>query len=175
MKPQEVGWSGKYLRSLLTQSFWATKQKYLSIFPRIRVFSKVVFHAGVPINQTNDFIHINTSFANKCLYNQSYGLSGSHVWMWELDHKEGWTSKNWCFWIVMLKKTLQSPLDCREIKTVNPKGNQPWIVTGRTDDEAEAPILWPPDVKNCLIRKNPNSGKDWQQENKRMTEDEIVR
>ena len=88
----------------------------------------------------------------------------SHVWVWELDHTEGWAPKNWCFWIVVLKKTLESPLDCRKIKAVNPKGNQPWIVIGRADAEAEALILWPPNVKSQLIGKDPDAGKDWGQE-----------
>ena len=92
--------------------------------------------------------------------------------MWELDHKEGWVLKNWCFLTVMLGQTLESPLDCKEIKPVNPKGNQPWIFTGRTDTEAL--ILWPPDVKNRLTWKDPDSGKDLRQEEKRMTEDEMV-
>ena len=99
-------------------------------------------------------------------YSQSYGFSGSHVWMWELDYKEGWAPNNGCFWTVVLEKTLQSPLDCRKIKPVNPEGNQPWIFIGRTG--AEAPILWPPDVKNWLTRKGPDAGKDWRQEEKRM-------
>ena len=94
----------------------------------------------------------------------SYGFFSSHVWMWELDYKESWALKNWCFWIVVLEKTLESPLDCKKIKPVNPKGNQSWIFTGRTD--AEAPILWPPDAKNWLIRKDPDTGKDWRQKEK---------
>ena len=94
---------------------------------------------------------------------QSYGFSSSHVWMWELDHEEGWTSKKWCFWTVVLQKTLESPLDCKEIKPVNPKGNQSWILIGRT--EAEAPILW----KSWLIRQEPDAGKDWRQEETGMT------
>ena len=105
---------------------------------------------------------------------QSYGFSSSHIWMWELDHKEGWALKNWCFWTVVLEKTFQSPLDCKEIKPVNPKGNQFWIFIGRTDAEAEAPIFWPPDAKSRLIRKDPNAGKDWSQEEKGTTEDELV-
>ena len=109
------------------------------------------------------------------LYSQSYGFTSSHVQMWELDHKEGWALKNWWFWTVVLGKTLESPLDCMEIKPVSPKGNQHWIFTGRTDAEAEAPILWPPDVKSQLIRKDPDAGKDWRQEEKGITEDEIVR
>ena len=95
---------------------------------------------------------------------KSYGFSSSHVCMWELDHNKGWVPKNWCFWTVLLKKTLKSPLDCKEIKTVNPKWNQSWVFIGRTDDKAEAPILWPPDVKNWLIGKDPDAGKDWRQE-----------
>ena len=93
-------------------------------------------------------------FASKGPYSQSYGFSTSHVQMWELDHKEGWALKNWCFQTVVLEKTLENPLDCKEIKSVNPKGNQPWIFIGRTDAEAEAPIFWPPDAKSQF------SGKD---------------
>ena len=93
--------------------------------------------------------------------------------MWQLDHK-GWGSKNWCFWTVVLEKTLESPLDCKEIKPVNPQGNQPSIFIGRTDAEAETLILWPPDAKSQLIGKDPDSGKDWEQEKKGMTEDEMV-
>ena len=104
-----------------------------------------------------------------------YGFSKSHLWMWELDHKVGWLLKNWCFQIVVLEKTLGSPLECKEIKPVNPKGNQLWIFIGRTDAETEAPILWPPDVKSWLIGKDLNEGKDWGQEEKGMTEDEMVR
>ena len=92
-----------------------------------------------------------------------------------VDHKEGWMLKNWCCWIEVLEKILESPLDCKEIKPVNPKGNQPWISIGRTDVKAEAPILWPPDVKSWLIRKDSDAGKDWSQEEERATEDEIVR
>ena len=99
--------------------------------------------------------------------------SSSHVWMWELDYKESWASKNWCFWTVVLEKTLESPLDCKEIQPVNPKGNQSWIFIGRTYAEAEAPIFWPHDAKNWLIRKDLDAGKDWRQE-KGVTEDEMV-
>ena len=96
------------------------------------------------------------------------------VWMWELDHKEGWALKNWCFWTVVLEKTLESPLDSMEIKPVNPKGIQSWIFIGRTDVKAEAPILWPPDVKSWITGKDPDGGKDWRWEEKGMTEDEMV-
>ena len=108
---------------------------------------------------------------DKGSYSQSYGFSSSHVWMWELDHKEGWMPKNWCFWTVMLE-TLQRALGCKETKPVNPKGNQPWLSIGRTD--AEAPKLWPPDAKSQLTGKDPDAGKDWRQEEE-MTEDEMVR
>ena len=94
--------------------------------------------------------------------------------MWELNHKEVWAPKNWCFWTVVLEKTLESPLDCKEIQQVNPKGNQPWIFIGRTDAEAEAPILWSSDAKSWLLGKEPDAGKDWRQEDKGMTEDEMV-
>ena len=94
--------------------------------------------------------------------------------MWELNYKEGWAPKNWCFSTVMLEKTLESPLDCKEIKPVNLKGNQPWMFIGRTDVEAETPVLWLPDTESWLIWKDPDAGKDWGQEEKGMTEDEIV-
>ena len=110
-------------------------------------------------------------FTNKSPSSQSYGFSSSHVWMWELDYNESWAPKNWCFWTVVLKK---SPLDCKEIQQVNPKGNQSWIFIERTDAEAETPILWPPDVKSWLIGKDPNAGKDWGQKEKGATEDEMA-
>ena len=111
-------------------------------------------------------------FANKGLYSQNYDFSSSHVWMWELNHKEAWASKNRCLQIVVLEKTLESPLDYKEI---NPKGNQPWIFIVRTDAEAEAPILWSPDVKNWFTGKHPDPGKYWRQEEKGVTEDEVIR
>ena len=111
-------------------------------------------------------------FKDKGPFNQSYGFSGSHVWMWELDRKEGWAPKDWCFRTLALEKTLESPLDSREIKPVNSKGNQSWIFIGKTD--TEAPILWPPDAKNWLIGKDPDSGKDCRREEKETTVDEII-
>ena len=113
-------------------------------------------------------------FVNKVPSSQKYGFSSSHVWMWELDYKESWVPKNWCFWTVVLEETLESPLDYKEIKPVNLKGNQPWIFIGRTDVEAETPILWLPDVKSWLIWKDPDAGKHWGQEEKGTTEDETV-
>ena len=94
--------------------------------------------------------------------------------MWELDHKESWAPKNWCFWTVVLEKTLESPLDYKEIQPVHPKGNQSWVFTGRTDAEAETPTFWPPDAKSWLTGKDPDAGKDWGQEEKEITEDEMV-
>ena len=115
-----------------------------------------------------------TNFADKGLSSQSYGFSSGHVWMWELDYKESWVPKNWCFWTVVLEKTLESSLKCKEIKPAHSKRNQSWIFIGRTDAEAETPILWPPDAKNWLIGKDSDAGKDWRREEKGMTEDEMV-
>ena len=113
-------------------------------------------------------------FADKGLSSQGYGFSSSQVWLWELDYEESWAMKNWCFWTVVLDKTLESPLDCKEIQRVHPKGNHSWVFIGRTDAEAEAPVLWPPDEKNRLTGKDPDAGKDWRWEEKGMTEDEMV-
>ena len=113
-------------------------------------------------------------FVNKDPSSQSYGFSSSHVWMWALDYKESWAPKNWCFWTVALEKTLESPLDNKEIQPIHPKANQTWIFTVRSDAEAETPILWPPEMKNWVIWKDPDAGKDWRQEEKGMTEDEMV-
>ena len=113
-------------------------------------------------------------FANKGPYSQSYGFSSGHIRMWELDYKESWAPKNWCFWTVVLAKTLESPLVCKKIQPVHLKGNQSWIFIRRTDTEAETPILWLPDVKNWLIWKDPDAGKEWGQEEKGMTENKMV-
>ena len=113
-------------------------------------------------------------FANKGPSSQSYHFSSSHIWMWELDYKEGWRPKNWCFWTVALEKTLESPSESKEIQPVHPKEDQSWIFIGRTDAKAETPILWPPDAKNWLIWKDPDPRKDWRQEEKGTTEDEMV-
>ena len=103
-------------------------------------------------------------FVNKGPSSQGYGFSSGHVWMWELDYKESWMQKNWCFWTVVLEKTLESPLDCKEIQPVHPKGDQSWVFIGRTDAEAETPILWPPHMTSWLIGKDPNAWRDWGQE-----------
>ena len=112
-------------------------------------------------------------FANKAPSSQSYGFSDNHVWMWELDYKESWAPKNGCFWTVVLEKTLESPLACKEIQSVHSKGDPSWVFIGRTDAKAETPILWPPHVKSWLIGKDSDAGRDWGQE-KGMTEDEMV-
>ena len=112
-------------------------------------------------------------FANKGPSSHGYGFPSSHVWMWELDYKEGWAPKNWCFWTVVLEKTLESPLDCKEIQPVHSK-DQFWVFIGRTNVEAKTLILWTPDVKSWLIWKDPDAGTEWRQEEKGTTEDEMV-
>ena len=118
-------------------------------------------------------MELSSLYANKGPYCQSYGFSSSHVWMWEF-HKESWAQKNWYFWTAVLEKILENPLGYKELKPVYPKGNQFWICIGRTDAEAEAPIPWPPDANNWLLRKDSDAGKDWRQEEKGITEDEMV-
>ena len=113
-------------------------------------------------------------FVNKGPYGQSFNFSSSHVQMWELEHKEGWVLKNRWFQIVLLEKTLESPLDCK-IKQVNPIGNSPWLFIGRNDAKGEAAICWLPDTKSQLIRKDPDAGKDWAQDEKVVAEDEMIR
>ena len=127
---------------------------HISFQVNVFTFSRYIFRSEL-------LDHMVAHFVDKGLSSQSYGFSSSHVRMSELDHKEGWAPKNWRFWIEVLEKTLESPLDCKEIKPVHPKGNQPQILTGRTDAEAEAPILWQPDTKSQLIGKDPDAGKDW--------------
>ena len=121
-----------------------------------------------------DSILKSRDIVNKGPYSQGYGFSSSHVWMLELDYQESWAPKNWCFWTVVLEKTLASPLHCKQIQPVSPKGNQSWIFIGRTDAEAKTLILWPPDVKFWLIWKDSDARKDWRQKEKGMTEDEMV-
>ena len=113
-------------------------------------------------------------FANKGLSSQNYVFSSNHLLMWELDYKKSWALRNWCFSTVVAEKTLEGPLDTKEIQPVHPTGNQCWIVTGRIDAEAETPTLWPPNVKNWLIGKGPDAGKDWKWKEKGITEDEMV-
>ena len=113
-------------------------------------------------------------FANKDPSSQGYAFPSSHVWMWELDYKESWALKNWCFWTVVLEKTLASPLDCKEIQPVHSEGDQPWDYFGRNDAKAETPVLWPPHAKSWLIGKDSDAGRDWGKGEKGMTEDEMA-
>ena len=122
----------------------------------------------------DSILKIRYYFANKGPSSKSYSFSSCQVRMWELDYEKSWALKNWCFWTMVLEKTLKSPLDNKEIQSVHSKGKQSWIFIGRTDAEAETAILWLPDVKNWLIWKDPDAGKDWRREEKRMTEDETV-
>ena len=127
---------------------------HISFQVNVFTFSRYIFRSEL-------LDHMVAHFVDKGLSSQSYGFSSSHVRMSELDHKEGWAPKNWRFWIEVLEKTLESPLDCKEIKPVNTTGNQPWIFIRRTDAESEGPILWQPDTKSQLIGKDPDAGKDW--------------
>ena len=111
----------------------------------------------------------NYYFANKGPSSQGYGFSSSHIWMWELDCEESWAPKNWCFWTVVLEKTLESPLDCKEIQPVHSKGDQSWVFFERNDAKAETPVLWPPHAKSWLIGKDSDAGRDWGQEEKGTT------
>ena len=124
-------------------------------------------------NQHRQHVKKQRHYLSTVVFLVSCGFSSSHVWMWELDYKESWVLKILCFWTVVLEKTLENPLDYKEIQPVHPKGNHPWVFIGRTDAEAETPILCPL-VKNCLIWKDPDSGKDWRKEEKGTTEDEMV-
>ena len=142
----------------LSLNHWTTREIPLSLLLNIALLLS--------------FFEYSHPSANKGWSSQAYGFSSSHVRMWMLDHKESWKPKNWCFWTVVLEKTLESPLDCKEMQPVHPKGNQSWILIGRTD--AEALILWPPDTKNWLIGKDPHGGKDWRREEKEMSENEMV-
>ena len=162
---------------MVTQNF--KRNLPLNVY-RERKISLVCFLLPLKRDKMSDTCRLFPPFGDpwpSCLlpsHSQSYGYSGSHVRMWELGYKERWTPKNWCFWTVELEKTLESPLDCKEIQPVHPKGNQSWIFIGKTDSEAETPVVWPPDAKNWLIWKDPNAGKVWRQEEKGTTEEEMV-
>ena len=157
----------------------STRLQIASLLPKVLASSRIfrfwsltcTFQVGISIVFLLFGVLWLIHFANKGPCNQSYGFP-LLMYGWELDHNKGWVPQNWCFRTVVLEKTLESPLDCKEIQPVHPKGNQSWIFIGRTDAEAEAPILWPPNVKNWLIGKDPDAGKDWGQEEKGMTEDE---
>ena len=158
-------WKSLYFRGAPKSMQMVTvAMKLKMLAPRKKSYDKLIQH----IKKQRHY------FANKGPVSQSYSFSGSHVWMWELDHKESLALKNWFFWTVALETTLESPLDCKKIQPVHPKGDQSWVCIGGTDAEAETPILWPPDAKNWLIWKDPDAGIDWRQEEKGMTEDEMV-
>ena len=153
------------------ETFWAPKSLQM-VTAAMKLRHLLLWRKAMPAKQ-----HIKKQrhyFANKGPSSQSYGFSCSHVWMWELDYKECWAQKNWCFLTAVLQKTLESPLDCKEIQPVHPKGDQPWVFIGRADVEAETPIFCPPDLKSWLIWKDPDAGKDWGQEEKGTTEDEMI-
>ena len=168
-------------RQVVSDSWSPKTQPCLPATQKNKVIGKVVSRKAEEEKNPHDLSNTSAAFtlcqvcsADKGPSSQSCGFSTSHVRMWDLDCKESWAQKNWCFGTVVLEKTLQSPLNCKEIKPVNPKGNQPWIFIGRTNAEAETPILWPPDVKNWLTGKDPDAGKDWRQEEKGTTEDEMI-
>ena len=142
----------------------------------LEAISKPQLHSLAPTFSTEVIILLwlqRHYFANKGPSSQGYGFSSGHVWMWELDCEESWAPKNWCFWTVVLEKTLESPLDCKEIQPVHSEGDQSWVFIGRTDAKAETPILWPSHEKSWLFGKDPDAGRDWGQE-KGMTEDEMA-
>ena len=149
------------------------KYNLICMLASICVHAKSLQSCQTPVNHYLK-IKAETLLGQQRSSSQGYGFSSSHVWMWELGYKENWVKKNWCFWTVVLEKTLESPLDCKEIQPVHPKGDQSQVFIGRTDAEAETPILWPPDMKSWLIWKDPDAGKDWGQEEKGTTEDEMV-
>ena len=163
---------GKQWKQWLTLYFWAPKSLQMVTaamkLKDVCSFGEKFWHLD-SVSKSRDI-----TLPTKVRLVKAMVFSSSHVWMWELDYGESWAPKNWCFWTVLLEKTVESPLECKEIQPVNPKGNQLWIFFGRTDVEAETPILWSPDAKSWLIWKDPDAGKDWGQEEKGMTEDEMV-
>ena len=161
---------GKQWKQWLALFFWAPKSLQM-VNAALKLRHLLL---GRKVMTNLDSILKSRDIANKGLSSQGYGFSSSHVWIWDLDYKESWALKNWCFWTVVLEKTLESPLDSKEIQPVHPKGDQSWVFIGRTDVEAETPILWLPDAKRWLIWKDPDAGKDWGQEEEGTTEDETV-
>ena len=151
---------GKQWKQWLTLFFWAPKSLQM-VIAAVKLKDAYFFGRKVMTNLDSILKSQRHYFAGKGPSSQGYGFSSSHVWMWELKHKEDWARKNWCFQILVSEKTLEIPLDWKEIKPVNPKGNQSWIFIAKTDAEAEAPILWPPDAKSQFTGKDPDAGKDW--------------
>ena len=169
---------------------YAVKLEMIWKWERLQCFSKMCHLRWLPLSVIS-FVNIFSQsigcfcfpftiqkqrhyFANKGPSSQGYGFSGGHVWMWTLDCEESWVPKNWCFWTVVLEKTLESPLDCKEIQPIHSKGDQSWVFFGRTDAEAETPTLWPPHARSWFIGKDSDAGRDWGQEEKGTTEDEMA-
>ena len=179
-----ISFSNAWKRKLKVKSLsrvWLSTTPWTAAFqaPPSMESSRQEYWSGLPLPSPHDQPrqHIKKQrhyFVNKVSCSQGYGFSSSHVWMWELDYKESWAPKNWCFWAVVLEKTLESSLDCKEIQPVHPKGDQSWVFIGGIDVEAETPIFWPPHAESWLIWKDPYAGKDWGQEEKGTTEDEMV-
>ena len=163
---------GKQRKQWQTLLFWAPKS--LQIVTAVMIKRRLLFGRKVMTNLDSILKSRDVTLPTEVYLVRAMVFPSSHIWMWELDQKESWAPKNWCFWTVVLEKTLQSPLDYKEFKLVHPKENQSWIFIGRTDAEAETPILWPPDAKSWLTGKDPDAGKDWRQEEKGMTKDEMV-
>ena len=164
------------MSSLLKTSNKTTQENVKILYP-FSLWKKYIFKTDfLSYNcHTNiKAVHIEWVEFDMLQSSQGYGFSSSHVWIWEMDYKESWAPKNWCFWTVVFKKMLESPLDCKEIQLVHPQGNQSWVFTGKTDVEAETPILRPSDVKSWPTWKDPDAGKDWRWEEKGTTEDEMV-
>ena len=157
----------------LTLFFWAPKSLHV-VTEAMKLKRRLLLGRKVMTDLDSILKSRDITLPKKGPSNQGYSFSSGHVWMWELDYKKSWAQKNWCFWTVVLEKTLGSPLNWKEIQPVHPKGDQSWVFIGRTDAEAETPILWPLVVKSWLIGKDPDAGRDWGQEEKGMTEDEIA-
>ena len=160
---------GKQWKQCQTLFFWAPKSEDGDCSHEIK--RRLLLGRKVMTNLDSILKSRDTTLPTKIRLVKAMVFSSGHVWMWELDCEEGWAPKNWCFWTVVLEKTLESPLDCKEIQSVHPKGNQSWVFIGRTDVEAETPILWPPRMKSWLIWEDRDAGEDWGQEEKGTTED----
>ena len=161
---------GKQWKQCQTLFFWAPKSLKMVIAAMKLKDAYSWKESYGKVSQPREHIRKQRhNFVNKGPSSQGYGFSSGHVWMWELDCEETWVQKNWCFWTVVLEKTLESPLDCKEIQPIHSKGDQSWVFIGRTDAEAETPIRWPPHVKSWLIGKDPDAGRDLEQEEKGMT------
>ena len=164
---------------------WNSAFRWIYLLLSPLPFASILFAATCKVSSDNCFAFFHFSwgwFSSSPLHkhsdnwrlHQGYGFSSGHVWMWELDCEESWAPKNWCFWTMVLEKTLESPSDCKEIQPVHSEGDKSWVFIGRTDAEAETPILWSPHAKSWLIGKDPEAGRDWGQEEKGMTEDEMA-